>query len=550
MTQPNRFRSRLFAPDRALARAVFWGFLALFILVMTGLPDHMDSEVEFQTTSALARTGSFALGGTPESDALVAARAAAPDEPRIPLKVGKDGTYSWFGTGEALVGVPFYWLGQAVRHLAPDVEQRFAQRTIQGVPRSEYYGHLFVGLRNPLMSALTCWLIVLVALQVGLGRRWALIGGLGYGLASFALPQARSTLSDVQATTALFAVAHLLLLIHARVSAGRRARIEHAALAGALLGLAFLTRVVTAPAVFVLALAAILLMVRESRRALLVFIACAAVGVLLFLGFNWLRFGSVFESGYGDVVRADSFWSYSPLLGLAGLLFSPGKGLAFLAPLTVLAPLGWRASEPGPRRLFLVLATGVSVAVFLPIVPTETWHGAWTYGPRYILPALPFLWIAALLFAERLAAGAKGRLAVGALLVLGFVTNVPGVLVDHMTEQDLAMGAARIEWPDVPGGDATRFQAIQWEPRFAAPWAHWRILRHRVAGLGETFSSRELFFTDEDVPLETNPEMRPGFQHLAWVDHRALGGATWPLGLFLGLALGLAWRAALQSSPH
>ena len=544
----SRPRQRLFAADRSLARAVFFFFLALYTLVATGLPDHMDSEVEYQTTSALGRGQGFALGGTTESEALVAARAAAPTEPRIPLKMGRGGTYSWFGTGQALLGVPFYWLGQGVSRLAPEVEARFAKRTIEGVPRSEYYGHLFVGLRNPLLGALCCWLVVLIALQLGMATRWALIAGLGYGLTTFAFAQARSTLSDVQATCALLAVVHLLLLLRARVSSGRTARPEQAALAGALLGLAFLTRLVTAPAIAVLVLVAIGLLWRSSRRALWYFLGTAAAGLVAFLILNWARFGNPLESGYGDVVKAGSFWLYPPHLGLAGLLFAPSKGLLFLAPLVVLAPFAWRASEPGPRRFFLWTALGVSVAVFAPIVPTETWHGAWTFGPRYVLPALPLLWLTAVLCAERLAAVAWGRLLVSALLLLGLTTNVAGVVVDHMTAQDLAMQGARLDWPEVPGGEDARFHLIQWEPRYAAPWVHWRIFRHRVAGLGEGFTSGELFFSATDGQLQANPETRAGFRHFAWVDHRALGGATWPLVLFLLFCAALCSRFAVGAS--
>jgi hypothetical protein len=466
------------------------------------------------------------------------------------LKVGTGGTYSWFGTGEALLAVPLYWAGRAVGDLAPEVEAHFAQRTLEGVHRSEYYAHLFVGLRNPLMGALACWLVVLVCLQLGLAQRWALLGGLGYGLTSFALAQARSTLSDVQATCALFAAMHVLLLIHARFTADRSARPEHGALAGALLGLAFLTRLVTAPAIGVLSVAALFLLRKGSRRALGLFVLTAGLGVVLFLVFNVLRFGAPLESGYGDVVKAGSFFQYSPLLGLAGLLVAPGKGLVFLAPLVILAPFAWRSSESGPRRFFLVVGTGVVCAVFAPIVSTATWHGAWTYGPRYILPALPFLWVGATLVAERLAGSGLGRFMVGALLAFGLLTNLPAVLVDHMTETDLAVQAARLDWPDVPGGDETRFQKIQWEPRYAAPWAHWRIFRHRVAGLGETFSSRELFFTETDAVLVPNPETRPGFRHLAWIDHAALGGASWPLFLFLLVCGSLAWRSALGVEPR
>mgnify|MGYP006902787099 CR=1 FL=1 len=170
------------------------------------------------------------------------------------------------------------------------------------------------------------------------------------------------------------------------------------------------------------------------------------------------------------------------------------------------------------------------------MVATETWHGAWTYGPRYVLPAVPFLWLGVAVALDRLAG--RGRLVAAGLMVVGGLSAFGGVVTDHMTHQDLALQAARLEWPDAPGGDDSHFQTIQTDPRFAAPWAHWRIFRHRVAGQGEVFSSRGIFGTELDAPLRANPETRPGLTHLAWVDHARLGGATWPV-LVVALALAI-----------
>lgn len=60
--------------DRLAAWSVFALLLAVFVATMNGLPTVPDAEVEFQTTSALARTGRAALGGTPEAEALIASR--------------------------------------------------------------------------------------------------------------------------------------------------------------------------------------------------------------------------------------------------------------------------------------------------------------------------------------------------------------------------------------------------------------------------------------------------------------------------------------------
>ena len=59
--------------DRLVAGAVCLVLLAIYTATFVGLPDNPDAEVEFQTTSALVRNHSFALGGTPEADAIVSA---------------------------------------------------------------------------------------------------------------------------------------------------------------------------------------------------------------------------------------------------------------------------------------------------------------------------------------------------------------------------------------------------------------------------------------------------------------------------------------------
>jgi hypothetical protein len=61
--------------DRIAALSVFLILLSLYTATFTGLPEVPESELEFQTTSALFRTGSFALGGTPEAENALRAEA-------------------------------------------------------------------------------------------------------------------------------------------------------------------------------------------------------------------------------------------------------------------------------------------------------------------------------------------------------------------------------------------------------------------------------------------------------------------------------------------
>jgi hypothetical protein len=528
--------------------------LALYTLSFSGLPDNPDAEVEFQTTRSLVREQRMALGDTPEARAIIAANFDI--APGVGARAGR--WYSWFGLGQALAAVPLFVLGDGLQALFPQVEQRHRQTQAYGAARSEYWQHLSVGWRNPLCAAAIAALLLIIARRLGATRRSALLAALLFGTASFAWPQARSSLSDVQAT-------FFLLLALERWLAWRAAsRGDHFALfgVGVALSASVLTRVALAPAALCLALvaAAELRFHRAALRAWCALFTPLGLGAALFLIANQLRFDSPWESGYGAALAGGSFFSYPPHLGLAGVLLAPGKGLVWMAPLLLLAPLGLRQAYQSPQRAWCVLSLAVALCVLAPIVFTQTWHGAWTYGPRYLLPMVACLWPALALCLD--VARKWTKLAVTALALLGLSTALPGVLVDHMTHQDLAVQAARSAWPD-PGGadererDAARFLSIQWSWQFAAPWAHWRILAQRVRGGGDSFDARGLFGVDTDLALVPAHDRERGWRHFAWVDlHQRLNGPIWigpsVCGLLLllaALALRRARRADLVPAP-
>jgi len=558
--------------DRVTARGLFFLLLAVYTATFAGTPDHLDSEAEFQTTSAIARRASFAVGGTPESDGMRARSEealAGGVNSGLPLVQGEDGEwYSWFGAGQALVGVPLYVAGRAVALLGPGVEERHAERSWYGVGRSEYHAHFMVGWRNALLGALTCWLVFEVARRSGVSRRAAFLAALTYGLASFAWPQARSNLSDVQAGCALFAAYAMILRVRERYRRLRKPRRLELVLFGVSLGVAFLTRVLTAPAIAVLLVAFGCIVKRgRERRAgelgttsapLLPLLAWslgpALACMLLWLVFNAIRFGNPLESGYGAAVFSGTFFGNSLHHGLAGLVLSPGRGLVWLAPALLLLPVGWSQARHRRELCWRWVVVAISLAVFVPPAMTHTWHGAWTYGPRYVLPALPFLWIGVALAIERGRESAAVRALVAALCLLRLASSLPGVLVDHMTHQDLGMQALieerGHEYPpevDVDTRDTDLFQHMQWDWSYAAPWAHWRILRHRVARGSEQFDAHELYGVEGMPPIEPGHERARGFRHLAWVDLcRELGGWWLLPWLLVGALFGAGLRLSMR----
>jgi heme/copper-type cytochrome/quinol oxidase subunit 3 len=551
--------------DRTLAGAVFCLLFAVYLATFSGLPENPDSEVEFQSTSALVRRQSLALGGTSESEAIV----GIVHQGRQGFNVRRGGpgreheTFSWSGVGQPLVAFPLYLVGTLAARLFPALEQRHAGSTHLGVGRSEYFEHLFVGLRNPLLGALTGALLVLASRRAGARRKHAVVCGASYGLCTYAWPQARGTLSDVQATAALFLA---FVLTQAALERLERAKRPHLAVLlgfGLALGLAFATRPVLAPAVVVLVAFFALRVIgaarslarpfplRELAAAFLPALACLA-GVLWV---NHARFGDPLELGYGGVVGLDWFLR-APWEGLLGATVSPGSGLLWFAPGLLLAvPWSVHALRHGDRAAVLFVLALVA-ALGLPHVLIPSWHGAWSYGPRYLLPLLPFLWFPLGVTLGLVWERALGRAVVVLLLVLGFASALGGVLVEYNTNLDLSLQAARIAWPSPPALDEVqerelddaRFVRTKFDLRFAAPWAHWRIFRHRVAGLGERYAVSELYYLPSAAVIEPQWEREQGFGHLAWVDlRRRLGGPAWPGPVLVGAVLLLAGVLLLRA---
>lgn len=167
--------------------------------------------------------------------------------------------------------------------------------------------------------------------------------------------------------------------------------------AGAFLGLAVLSEYPALVPAAILALAAA--WGRPAPRALRIGLGALPFAVLFF-GYNVAAFGGPFSLPVGHE-RYAAFrklrehgafgvgWP-SPANALR-LLFDPSKGLLVLSPvlLAALAATPAFVRKLGPR------AGGTLVAVPLSLLAVYSgfpdWHGGFTVGARYLVPALPFL---------------------------------------------------------------------------------------------------------------------------------------------------------------
>lgn len=116
-------------------------------------------------------------------------------------------------------------------------------------------------------------------------------------------------------------------------------------------------------------------------------VAAGAGGLVIALVVRGLQNLALHGSFTGGGAYDTQDFSTPLFTGLFGLLLSPERGLLLFAPAVVVALVLYRPTDRATRS-FRALAVGV-VLVFLVIhARFWTWHGGWTMGPRFLLPAV------------------------------------------------------------------------------------------------------------------------------------------------------------------
>jgi hypothetical protein len=246
-----------------------------------------------------------------------------------------------------------------------------------------------------------------------------------FGTGSLALPYAGVMMNHLLNACLLFAAWSLLTpALFSRWAA---------LLAGLLSGMAIMTESLAAPAVVLFFFYAAVKRAEVSP----LFLLGAALMTGGLLAHNYACFGSPFLNS--NSIQADTFQSKGHLFGMLGwpqpvrlfwLTFHPFRGLFLCCPVLLVSLLSMRWSR-------LVWAVPLETSIPLGIVAYHLlfnmsfngWTGGWSAGPRYLIPALPFLFSFALPGFRRFRIVAAFLAALSAVLMLSasaVLVMVPG----------------------------------------------------------------------------------------------------------------------------
>ena len=235
---------------------------------------------------------------------------------------------------------------------------------------------------SALLTAIAAVLLFDLALGLTGSAGAALFAALGYALGT-PIWGYSTTLLGHASVAALFVIALAAVargggrsLVVAGLSLGWAVVIEYqAVLAGAAIGLWALWRH------------------RVDPKALVPFLAAGLVGLSPLFAYNLFAFGTPFRIGYSGVVGFEGmnqglFGLTVPRIAvLREILVGPMRGIVWVAPVLVLAPIGlWSLAENRATRGLALTAAGVVTVALLVNAAYVYWDGGNATGPRHAMP--------------------------------------------------------------------------------------------------------------------------------------------------------------------
>ena len=283
---------------------------------------------------------------------------------------------------------------------------------------------------NIVSTGLAAVFLFLLGLELRYDRRAALIVALMYGLASPAWVYSKLLFRDPFVATALIASATFLVRFRFRRSF---VSLGFGILAGAIAIATRPSAAVVAP--FALLYVTVALLARSEvsksgKRIPRPVVFLVIVVLLIAVGASLVTVFTLYTKWLDRLLR---FFEHRD--ALAALLVSPGRGILFYVPIVVLALAGLvRFARRYPWETVLIYGAIPFALLMVSVHPM--WWGGWNWGPRYVVPFLPYLLFPIISLIEPLVTGQWPRwgwIPIIAVVLVSFVTQAVGAAIGPNT---------------------------------------------------------------------------------------------------------------------
>ena len=401
---------------------LFLFFFSIYTFTMSGWIQYGDEMEKYRVAQSIVERGDFSFRPTAQRNV-----------------IGVGGrTVSGYELGQILVEVPFYALGKLASAFFP-------------VPDSNWLTMLWVGLMNPLVTALVMVVFLKTAETLGLTCRTALGLTCALGLATIVFPYSGSFAREPLLT--LF----LLLSLFTALRFGKTCANRWLWLTGLATGYMIFTKFIQGIVIPVFILYFLVVIWQREHRhsasrtqttlAMLkgVFVYLLPGVILLAVQslYAFMRFGT-FTSGLAGLQGNPIAWiTYllpfgNPPEAIVGLLLSPEKSMFLYSPPIILGLIGWwRWFQAQRREALLILLLGL--VEFALVTLRYDWDGGTFWGPRYLIQITPlFMLSIGFLFDSNDRSGnRRWMMALGFLCVLGLLIQGVGAFVNDRDYLDV-----------------------------------------------------------------------------------------------------------------
>lgn len=176
---------------------------------------------------------------------------------------------------------------------------------------------------------------------------------------------------------------------------------------------------------------------KDSFIRLLLYSAGFSIPLLIFLLYNYFRFGNVLDSGYSAVADSGSvsteivFNLYLGFIKFLKIVLSSGKSVFLFNPLAILGILGLKNVYKKNKSLFIFL-----ISIILPYIIFFSFSSQWpsfgTWGTRYFIPLVSILTFPSVFLFNDIKEN-KYRLKVRilfTLMIIGIIIQMPAIFMN------------------------------------------------------------------------------------------------------------------------
>lgn len=281
---------------------------------------------------------------------------------------GTDALYYRYPTLPALLSIPGVVVAEEALGLSILDERGFYDHKV------EHQVHRLIA---AVVAAFTVALIFRLAL-LALPLNWALVVALVSGLGT----QIISTLSrGVWSDT--WALPISLLAIHHLFSHELHKTALRPLYLAVLIAMAFFCK----PNYAVVGIFAVAYMLtKASRQQWTMLLLGGSILMMGFVSFSWMQFGTIIPDYYRPALE----WKYIPL-ALPGHLFSPSRGLFVYCPFLLMVLYTLFRYRHDLCAKSMARLTWIPIGILMLVSSAwNTWWGGHSYGPRLIIPLLPW----------------------------------------------------------------------------------------------------------------------------------------------------------------